>query len=120
MDTRTFPHLVTSDTCSPCEAPCDLLVGRGEATSQLGWLLLLRLNLVPDLPIRASRKILLLHQLIVPLVWLAIADLLWVGLANTKDNGPTKRDGNNDSHDGKQKACTDEYTRIGYDDASLR
>jgi hypothetical protein len=49
-----------------------------------------------------------LHQLIAPLEWSVLNDLLWVGRANTEDNGPTKRDGNNDSHDGKQKACSDE------------
>jgi hypothetical protein len=69
--------------------------------------LLLRLNLVPNLFIRGSRKNLLLHQLIVPLVWSALDELLWVGLANTEDNGPTKWDGNNGSHCGKQKACSD-------------
>jgi hypothetical protein len=54
-----------------------------------------------------SRKNLLLHQIIVPLVGSALGDLLWVGPANNENKGPTKRDGNNESHDGKQKACSD-------------
>ena len=82
--------------------------------------LLLRLNLVPDLLIRGSRKNLLLHQLIVPLVWSVLDEFLRVDLANTEDNGPTKRGGNNESHGGKQKVSSDKRAESGQDDASLQ
>jgi hypothetical protein len=60
-------------------------IGRGEATSKVGCLLLLRHNLVLDLLIRGSRKNLLLHQFILPLVRTALDDLLCVGIANTRE-----------------------------------
>jgi hypothetical protein len=55
--------LIRDHHARPLVSSC---VGRGEATSKWGWLLLLRHNLVFDLFIRGSRKHLLLHQLIVP------------------------------------------------------
>jgi hypothetical protein len=71
--------------------------------------LVLRLSLVPDLFIRGPRKNLLLHQFVFLLIRSALDDLHWGGLANAEDNGsPTKRDENNDSHDGKQKACSNQ------------
>jgi len=35
------------------------------------------------------------------------SELLGEGFGNAEDNGPSNRDGNNGSHDGKQKACSD-------------
>jgi len=34
------------------------------------------------------------------------SELLWVGFGNADDNGPSNRDGNNGSYDGKHKACS--------------
>jgi hypothetical protein len=34
-------------------------------------------------------------------------ELLWEGFANAEHNGPSSRDGNNGSYDGKYKACSD-------------
>jgi hypothetical protein len=51
----------------------------------------------------------LLHQFVFLLIRSARHDLLWAGRSNPEDNGPpTKRDENNDSHDAKQKAFSDQ------------
>jgi hypothetical protein len=95
-------------------------------------LLLLRHKLIRDPLVCGAWQNLLLHQLFFPPVWSPLMifsveaspiteslELLGSGcigveeidfFGGDEDKTPAKRDGNYESHDGRQKACSDECT----------